>query len=196
MARKKVKTRSYEEVWLARRKALPNESAYLQVGTKLAGYDQLGKVLVRYILCHGNFAYILCRRKGVEATKDLVISRRSFKTQRMGMAGVIQMRLYEDFVALHQNKLLRDALWRAQSGEVVLDPRLDADTLAMIADDFGVSDHDLQSAIYRAQDGELVYDQRLSPETLAALAHDLRVSLPPLDAELAAHATDMTEPEV
>lgn len=157
--RPKQKTRTYEETWLTRRKTLPDDSAYLPVGTKLAGYDQMGKVLVRYIYCHANFAYCLSRRKGVEATRDLIISRRTFKTQRMGMAGILQFWLYEDFVKMHQAKLLRDALWRAQ-------------------------------------DGELVYDARLSPDTLAAIARDMKVPLPPLDAELAAHQTDVSDPEV
>lgn len=134
-----VKKATYEETWLAPRDALPDKVSYLPVGTKLAGYDQLNKVCVRYVAGHGNFAYMLSRRKGVDATRDLVISRRTLKTQRMGMAGCIQMYLYEDFKKMHQEKLLRDALWRAQDGEIVYDSRLSPETLAAIARDLKVA---------------------------------------------------------
>lgn len=136
--RRHVKGRSYEDTWLKKRDTLPDAVSYLPVGTKLAGYDQLGRVLVRYVIQHGNFAYMLARRKGVDATRDLVVSRRTLRTQRMGMAGIVQMYLYEEFVTMHQTKLLRDALWKAQDGEVVYDPRLSAETLAAIARDLGV----------------------------------------------------------
>ena len=39
----------------------------------------------------------------------------------------------------HQNKLLRDALWRAQDEDLVYDPRLSPETLAMIARDLKVA---------------------------------------------------------
>lgn len=135
---KRIRTKTYEETWLRRRKALPDDHSYLVCGVKLAGYDQTGQVIVRYVFGHGNFAYSLCRRKGVEATKDLVVSRRWLCSQRMGMAGRIQMYLFEDFIMRHQNKLLRDALWGAQDGELAYDPRLSPETLAMIARDLKV----------------------------------------------------------
>jgi len=136
---KRIRTKTYEETWLRKRKALPDAPSYLVCGEKLAGYDQTGQVLVRYIHSHGNFAYALCRRKGVEATKDLVVSRKWLASQRMGMAGCVQLHLFEDFVRMHQDKLLRDALWRAQDGEIVYDPRLSPETLAAIARDLKVA---------------------------------------------------------
>lgn len=139
MVSKRIRTKTYEETWLRRRKALPDDHSYLVCGVKLAGYDQTGQVIVRYIFCHGNFAYALCRRKGVEATKDLVVSRRWLCSQRMGMAGKVQLYLFEDFIVRHQNKLLRDALWKAQDGEIVYDPRLSPETLAAIARDLKVA---------------------------------------------------------
>ena len=136
---KRIRTKTYEQTWLRRRKCLPDDHSYLVCGVKLAGYDQAGNVIVRYVHNHGNFAYALCRRKGVEATKDLVVSRRWLCSQRMGMAGRIQMYLFEDFIMRHQDKLLRDALWRAQDGEIVYDPRLSPETLAAIAHDLKVA---------------------------------------------------------
>jgi hypothetical protein len=139
VARKLKKKRTYEQTWLAPRKALPDTGhEYLVVGVKLAGYDQLGRVLVRYILSHGNFAYVLGRRKGIDSSKDLVVSRRTLATQRMGMSGVIPFWKFEEFIVMHQAKLLRDALWKAQDGELAYDKRLSPETLAAIARDLNV----------------------------------------------------------
>lgn len=136
---KRIRTKTYEQTWLRRRKCLPDDHSYLVCGEKLAGYDQTGQVIVRYVFCHGNFAYALSRRKGVEATKDLVVSRKWLASQRMGMAGRVQLYLFEDFIMRHQNKLLRDALWRAQDEDLVYDPRLSPETLALIARDLKVA---------------------------------------------------------
>lgn len=150
VARKLKKKRTYEQVWLAPRKALPDTGVeYLVQGVKLAGYDQMGRVLVRYILGHGNFAYALGRRKGIESSKDLVVSRRTLATQRMGMAGIIQFWPFQEFIEMHQAKLLRDALWRAQDGELAYDSRLSPETLAAIARDLNVATPQLDPELAR-----------------------------------------------